>query len=82
MDEAGGAWVSWVSHAGDHAEIKVQQVASAGLIGEPRIVAKTSAARASGFPILKRLGERLYIAWVEIGEDRSASRVQVTELEY
>lgn len=78
--EAGGAWVSWVSQVGDHAEIKVQQVSSAGPTGEPRVVAETSAARASGFPRLDRLGERLFMAWVEVDEDRSASRVRIQEL--
>lgn len=80
VDEEGSAWMSWVAKLGDHAEIYLQQISADGSLGERRIVAQTSAARASGFPILKRLGERLYIAWVEVGEERSASRVHVSSV--
>lgn len=74
------ARVIWVTQTGDHAEIRAQRVAADGSLGDRQVVAETSAARASGFPILELVGERLFVAWVEVGQDRGASRVHVREI--
>ena len=72
--------MSWVSNRGENAEILVQRISHEGAVGEPRLVAKTSAARASGFPILQNVQGKMFIVWVDVGEDRSASRIRVQEL--
>ena len=80
LDAEGAAWMSWVSNRGENAEILVQRISHEGAVGEPRLVAKTSAARASGFPILQNVQGKMFIVWVDVGEDRSASRIRVQEL--
>ncbi|MFQ5526593.1 MAG: hypothetical protein ACE5GX_10065 [Thermoanaerobaculia bacterium] len=76
----GSAWVSWVAQTGDQAEIRLRRVRPDGSMEEPREVALTSPGRASGFPILERVAEDLFIAWVEVGEERSLSRIHVRAL--
>ncbi len=80
LEADGSARVSWVAQTGDHAEIRLQRVGAGGSSAPRRVVAQTSPARASGFPILEAVGDVLYLAWVEVGEDRAASRVHVRAL--
>jgi hypothetical protein len=51
-----------------------------GELGPWRTLAKTSSARASGFPRLERLGDRLILAWVDLGEAAAAPRVRVLDV--
>lgn len=87
----GGAWITWLealgadraglNRAGVHrAEIRMRRVAENGELGRSRRLAETSAARASGFPRLERLGDRLVLAWVDIGDDPAAPRVRVLDV--
>ena len=62
------AIVSWMSLVGDNAVIRLRRVSAKGKVGIPMAVAATSAARGSGFPRLAVLGGRLYVAWVEEGD--------------
>ena len=80
LDDDGSAWVSWVGQPAEAAQIYLQSVAPDGQRGERQLVAETSAARASGFPILEQLDNELFMAWVEVGEERSDSRVRIAEL--
>ncbi|MFN2385890.1 MAG: exo-alpha-sialidase [Thermoanaerobaculia bacterium] len=61
------ALVLWVAPAGKEAEIRVRRVAPDGGMGEARTIARTSAARSSGFPRMAQVGEQLLVAWVEAG---------------
>lgn len=66
--EDGRAAVSWLARAGESAEIRIATVSSGGAPSEARVVARTSAERASGFPRLVRSGDRLLVTWVETGD--------------
>ncbi|HEX5726198.1 MAG TPA: hypothetical protein VFX98_12075, partial [Longimicrobiaceae bacterium] len=71
----GGALVSWLERiGGDTAEVRVRHVAAGGAPGEPRTVARSGAARASGFPRMVRAGGRVVFAWTVPGEP---TRVEV-----
>jgi hypothetical protein len=61
----GSALVSWLEALGQDALLRVQRVSVAGTQAQPVTVARTSAARASGFPRMVVSGDRAYFAWVE-----------------
>ncbi len=48
-----------------------------GKLGAPMTIARTSAARANGFPQLVRAGGDLYFAWTEAGR---ASRIRAARM--
>ena len=78
----GSALVTWLEEegAGTAASIMSRRVAPDGTMGEPRRLADTGSARASGFPRIARLGKgRLMLAWTDpVGRGRV--RVSVFEL--
>ena len=78
--EGGDALVSWLADAGDSAEIRLRRVSADGRMGPAVAVTKISAARASGFPRLVGVGDRLYLGWVELGGEKGDSRVRVREI--
>ncbi len=66
----GSALVTWLEEegAGTGASIMSRRVAPDGTMGEPRRLASTASARASGFPRIARLGEEsLLLAWTDPG---------------
>lgn len=63
--EDGSALVSWLDALGQDALLRAQRVSMRGPVGEPVTVARTSAARASGFPRMTRAGGRVIFAWTE-----------------
>ncbi len=75
----GAAVVSWLEAVGDVAELRLRRLPRAGGALEARSIAATAAARASGVPQLARLGDRLFIAWVETGAN-DASRLRLHAL--
>lgn len=81
----GGAVVSWLEDTGERgAEIRIRRIGSAGSVGPAWTLARTSAARASGFPQFIRLGgsDGFLAAWTEVGEGgSSAVRVKFLEAE-
>ncbi len=73
----GAAVVSWLEVVGERAELRLRKVPRAGPAGDPRTVASTDTSRASGIPRLARVGDRLYVAWVETSaEAESRLRLQ------
>ena len=80
----GVAVVSWLAvHAGESAQADLRLASVAVSAAQPAFaetVATTASARSSGFPRLARRGDSLLLAWVEIGEDRSRSRVRALQL--
>ncbi|HEX8690944.1 MAG TPA: sialidase family protein [Longimicrobium sp.] len=63
-----GALVSWMEATGEKAaEVRVRHVAADGRMGAPRVVASSSAERASGFPRMTRVGRQVVFAWTEPG---------------
>jgi len=70
--ENGDAVVSWV-RKGEHqqGEICVRSVTAGGRLGPIRIVAKTNAARPSGFPQMTQQAGDLIFAWTDTFADQS-----------
>jgi hypothetical protein len=64
----GDALVGWLEARGKETLFEVRRVASDGSAGPAMTVARTAAARASGFPRIARMGERLIFAWTEPGK--------------
>ncbi len=73
----GDAQVVWLENGEGDASIRTRRVAMDGRLGPTRIVVKTSAARASGFPQMVRTGETIVFAWTEAGK---SSRIRMAEL--
>lgn len=59
----GGALVSWLDGDGKAANLQVQRFNTQGPVGGPMTVARTSAARSSGFPRMVVAGRRVLFAW-------------------
>lgn len=75
LDEHGGAIVSWMEFTSDQqADVRVRRVDAHGTLGTSVIVARTSGARASGFPRMVARGDDLLFAWTEAG---TPSRIRV-----
>jgi hypothetical protein len=79
LDESGAAVVSWLEGVGAEAEIRLRRVWPDGRIEESVPVARTTAARAGGFPRLVRIADHLYLAWVET-DGEEASRIRMREV--
>ena len=79
LDGEGGAVVSWLAGGKDRAAVRLQRISSTGVMGHLVTVAETSAARASGFPRLVRLEDRLFLIWVDIAEGQE-SRIRAREI--
>ena len=75
LDDQGGAIVSWMEFASEQqADVRVRLVGPDGAPTASRVVARTSGARASGFPRMAASGDNLVFAWTEAG---TPSRVRV-----
>lgn len=72
----GAALVSWMAYAGDDAEIWVRRLSRAGELGQAALVARSSAARASGFPRMVRQDTAILVAFTRVGEP---SHVQIMQ---
>jgi hypothetical protein len=68
LDQVGGAVVAWLEARGKEALVQVRRVSRDGAPGPVMTVARTAAARASGFPRLVRSGDRVVLAWTEAGK--------------
>jgi len=78
-DDSGAVIVSWLEGGDERAEIRLRRVSAEGVAGEAIMVAGTSPSRASGFPRLARVGDDLYLAWVDIEGDET-SRIRILEI--
>ena len=68
----GSALVSWIERiGGDTASVLVRRVTSNGEAGEAMTIAQSSAARASGFPRMVRVGSDIVFAWTVPGRPSS-----------
>jgi hypothetical protein len=71
----GAALITWIERTGgDTAAVRVRRVESNGRMGEAMTIAKSSAARASGFPRMAITGTEVVFAWTVPGRP-SAIRV-------
>jgi hypothetical protein len=68
LDNQGGTIVSWMEFTSDQqAEVRVRRVSANGVRAGSAVVARTSGARASGFPRMATRGDDLIFAWTEAG---------------
>ncbi|MEK7329705.1 MAG: hypothetical protein AAB113_02780, partial [Candidatus Eisenbacteria bacterium] len=58
----------WLEAREKEALFQVRRVSRDGAPGPTSTVARTSAARASGFPRMVRSGDRVVLAWTEAGK--------------
>jgi len=58
--------VSWMEEKETHAEIKGTRMNKEGLLGERFLIAKTDAARKSGFPIMKKYKDNVLVSWTNV----------------
>ncbi len=79
LDGNGAAWVVWLARSGEEAEVRLRRFPAEGPPDEPLAVARTAGSRTSGFPILARVGARIFVAWTEV-EGEVPSRVRVAEV--
>lgn len=78
-DGAGALIVAWVERVqGESAEVRARRVAFAGGASDPIVITRSSAARASGFPRLARVGTKIFASWTQPG-DTSRVLVAVSE---
>jgi hypothetical protein len=80
----GDALVSWVERTGGEAsEIRARVVSRSGKLGKSMIVAKSTAARASGFPRFVIAGPDAVFAWTVPGKPSAVkvARLRVTEFQ-
>ena len=66
--EDGRAVVSWLRETPDGAEVVAQPFTRRGAAAPPVLVARSSAARATGFPQVIRAGDQLLFAWTDAGD--------------
>ncbi|MFT7071997.1 hypothetical protein [Patiriisocius sp. Uisw_017] len=65
------AVVSWVENVGDDTLVQLIKVESNGVKGEVVTLAKTSEARASGFPQISLFNKRIYLAMTLVEDKKS-----------
>ena len=61
------AFVTWLEGGAKDSRVLGRRMTRAGERGEALTIARTSAARASGFPQVARIGTDLFFAWTEAG---------------
>jgi len=76
--EEGGAIVSWLEATDDGATINLRRIESNGRLGPVQSLARTMAARSSGFPQMERHGVDLVFAWTAAGEPSSVQTAILT----
>ncbi len=74
------AIVSWLAVATGEGEVRLRRVAADGRVGPSLTAGKTAASRASGFPRLAKVGDRIYLAWVETGIEQGRSHIRLREI--
>jgi len=72
MTSKNTAIVSWVENIGDETLIRAMRVSEDGAKAFPVTISKTSFERASGFPQLEIVGDRLYAAWTNVDGNKNA----------
>lgn len=72
----GAAWVCWLGRDGDGGAVLLRRVAADGRVSEVRVVARTGAARANGFPQLLALDDQLVFAWTDDGVQTARLRLR------
>lgn len=64
----GHVLVSWMDNVGEKASIMLAEYDNSGTLLNKMTVAETTAARASGFPVITSNGDDVYMAWTQAGD--------------
>jgi len=73
IDDAGGAYVSWLERGGDGAKVLARHVAPNGMMG-PVLEVAAGTRKNLGYPRLVRVGNETWIAW------NTDSKIQTAKL--
>ncbi len=73
MLSADEAAVLWMEPSGENEVIQLMKINKHGYTGMPVTISTTSPERASGFPQVERVGERLFMAWTQLKDDGTNS---------
>lgn len=65
------AIASWMGSTGDNAAIYAMRVGKDDSKGPVRVIAQLDASRRTGFPQMELLGDTIYFAWTDAGENQS-----------
>ncbi len=69
-------YVTWIDSGNDLGTLKMAMYDHQGNWQSQEVITEISTTRRSGFPVIKKSKNHLYIAWVELGEDKR-TRVRV-----
>ena len=75
IDEAGGAYVSWLERGGDAAKVLARHVTNTGAMG-PVVEVAAGTRKNLGYPRLARVGNETWIAWNTESKVMTAKLVQ------
>jgi hypothetical protein len=67
----GSAVVTWIESGKDKATILARRVSASGKQGPVRVIATTSASRASGYPRMTLAGNTVWFAWTDPGTPKA-----------
>jgi len=59
---------SWMEYGEDNTHIIFRTISIDGRLGKPFIAAEIDAGRASGYPVITRIGRKIFLAWTSSGE--------------
>ena len=71
--------VSWLDTKDETAELTVSRFSAGGSLIDTTVVARMSASRRSGFPIIETIGDDLFVTWTDISE---GSEVRVARIDF
>ena len=75
------AVVLWMEPDGENELLQLMKITSEGIKGNPITITKTSAERASGFPQLEKIGNRLMIAWTDVSGEHATIKTATLSLD-
>jgi hypothetical protein len=75
--DSGGIVVSWLDTSETDAAIMLSHYSSKGVLLENIEVAKTSASRRSGFPVIESAGDTVYVSWTDISDTPQVSVARI-----
>ena len=78
--EEGKVLVSWLEKTEKNAEIRLVQISPDGTKEKSQTLVESTASRESGFPILAKANEGLYLSWTEV--DTIGTRVRTTRVHW
>ena len=79
LGDDGAAFVTWIDSPGGQPAVVGRRVPREGEPGPIVTIAKTTTARASGFPRMARAGGKTYVAWTELEPQKRIRVATVSE---